>query len=116
MYAQRRYEMARAFIIFQRAHFNYIQPLYEHHIKMGMNDSGNEFKYYTWDDASRIVGYYDYVLRRITKYGLHRGAIQPTKYSNYKSDLVKEEEELVDYFLYEMRKQPAAPVKINAMM
>ena len=70
MYKQRTSEMARCFIIFgHSSYLSYIRPLWEHHIKLGEMDRDCSHRFYYWDDASRVIGYFDYVLKRIEKYG-----------------------------------------------
>ncbi len=72
MYSQRISEMARCFLIFNHcSYLTYIYPLWEHHLKLGDLDRNNPHRFYYWDDASRVVGYFDYVVKRIEKYGIH---------------------------------------------
>jgi hypothetical protein len=72
-------------------------------------------KYLKWDDASISVGYLQYVLNRIGKYGLQWGSLNYKKFDNYKQKLKEEEDKLVDYFLYEMRKPPVEGEKLEPM-
>ena len=115
MYKARQDEIGRCLVLFKNngAYTSYIQPLVEHHIKLGELDRLIAHKYYNWDDASITTGYYDYVLRRLGKYGkfiiilgLQYGLLNHKKFPNYKEELNKLEDELTDYFLYEMRKEP----------
>jgi hypothetical protein len=108
-------EVGRCYLLFKSnsAYFNYITPLIEHHIKLGELDRVAVHKYYNWDDASLVTGYYDYVLRRLGKYGkinlikgLQYGLLNSKKFPNYKEELRNLEDDLTDYFLYEMRKEP----------
>ena len=85
---------------------SYVKPLYENFLKEGLLDKRNDKINYRWDDASRIVGYLDYVKRRINKYGLQYGYLTFNKFYDYKTSLQEEEDRLVDYFIYEMRKEP----------
>ena len=63
--------MARCLTIFGTNNYMlYIQPLWEHHIKMGDLDRISPTRFYYWDDASRVVGYLDYVYKRVHKYGM----------------------------------------------
>lgn len=62
--------MARCVLIFgQASYLTYIYPLWEHHIKLGDHDRYNPTRFYYWDDMSRVVGYWDYVIKRLEKYG-----------------------------------------------
>ena len=86
----------------------YSFPVREHHLKLGHVDHpGNINKFFVWDDAIKIANYFEWVMRRITKYGLHWGINHKYKFDNYKQEIKKSEDELVDYFLYEMRKAPS---------
>lgn len=116
MYFMRMFEIARCKLIFPHNYRNYFIPLLEHHVKSG-NLDGHSFedRVYYWDDASKIANYMDYVTRRINKYGLHWGIINKKKFENYKEKIQKEEDELVDYFLYEMRKAPVKEQELPNM-
>ena len=93
----------------------YMRPLYDHHIKMGNLDTAAQNKYLKWDDASLSVAYLQYVLDRVRKYGLNYGPLGQTKFPDYKQKLKNVEEELTQYFLYEMRKEPAPERKYPDM-
>ena len=69
-------------------------------------DKSYVYKNFKWDDTIKMTNYIDYVTRKITKYGLHYGFMNPYKFENYKEKINKDEDELAEYFLYEMRKQP----------
>lgn len=86
---------------------SYVRPLFENYISEGLLDKRNDKINYRWDDASRIVGYLDYVQRRINKYGLQYGYLNFNKFYDYKNTIQEEEDRLVDYLVYEMRKEPA---------
>jgi hypothetical protein len=115
MYELRKNEITKMNHLFRNSFFSYALPLYEHHFKLGSIDRVHTLKFYHWDDASKIGAYYDYVLRRIRKYGLHWGSLTNKKFDNYKEQMKKEEDELVDYFLYEMRKPPSEEKELNSM-
>ena len=106
MYLMRLGEIARSFNLFQASYFSYCLPLHEHHLKLGHTDYNNLYKIYYWDDATKIVNYLDYVTKRINKYGLHWGVIDNQKFDGYKEQIKKDEDELTNYFLFEMRKPP----------
>jgi hypothetical protein len=114
MYELRKNEIAKMKHLFRNSFYSYALPLYEYHYKLGRIDRVHTLKFYHWDDASKIGAYYDYVQRRIRKYGLHWG-LTPKKFDNYKEQMKKEEDELVDYFIYEMRKPPSDDKEIISM-
>jgi hypothetical protein len=115
MYRMRIKEISRNYVLFRRNSDIYMQPLYEHHMKLGGVDAYTHNKYFKWDDASITVAYLDYVLRRLNKYKLLLGPLTQRKYPDYKEDLKNQEDELVEYFLYEMRKEPAEHKEIEPM-
>ena len=109
MYLLRISEYSRTLFMFQNQGCaeQYAFPVKEHHLKLGNVDhGGNRLKFYVWDDAVKIANYFEWVMRRITKYQLHWGINHKYKFDNYKNEIKKSEDELVDYFLYEMRKPP----------
>ncbi len=115
MYTQRKQEIARCYVLFRERSRYYSMPLIEHHIKMGEVDKPNGYKYLTWRDASLSVAYLEYVLARLSRYGLHYGALNNRKFPDYKEKIRSDEDELVDYFLYEMRKAPSKNTDMVAM-
>ncbi len=115
MYRMRQHEIARMYVIFRRNSYFYMQPLWDHHIKMGNLDKHSQHKYMKWDDASLSVGYLDYVINRIKKFGLQYGPLDQDKFVNYKETIRNEEEKLTEYFLYEMRKKPVEQKEIPEM-
>jgi len=115
MYTQRKQELARCYVLFRERARYYNLPLLEHHIKMGEVDKPNALKYLNWRDASVSVAYLQFVLERLSRYGLHWGALRNRKFPDYKQKIRSDEDELVDYFLYEMRKAPLKRPEIAAM-
>lgn len=115
MYNQRKHELSRCYVLFRDKARYYNSPLLEHHIKMGDVDKPNPYKYLNWRDASLSVAYLEYVLTRLSRYGLHWGALRNKKFPDYKQKIRSEEDELTDYFLYEMRKPPVKRDEIPAM-
>jgi hypothetical protein len=115
MYRMRSMELGRMLVLFRSNADIYMQPLVDYHVKMGNLDKHAEHKFLKWDDASITVAYFDYVLRRLNKYGLLNGTLNRGKFPNYKETLNNEEDKLVDYFLYEMRKEPTEEAKIPPM-
>lgn len=115
MYNQRKHELSRSYILFRERAKYFNLPLLEHHIKMGETDKPNSYKYLNWRDASLSVAYLEYVLNRLSRYGLHWGALKNKKFPDYKQKIRADEDELVDYFLYEMRKPPVKRAEIPSM-
>jgi hypothetical protein len=115
MYKERQSEIGRLYVLFRYNYLTYAQPLYEHHLKHGVLDKYHANTHFKWDDAAASIGYFDYVLRRLGKYSLTRGALQPRKFPNYREELQKEEDKLVEYFLYEMRKAPVEQKEAQLM-
>ena len=60
---------------------------------------------WTWDDSSKIVNMMNVHFIKAAKYGLDLGTTNKFNYT--KDELRAKEDELTEYFLYEMRK-PAA--------
>jgi hypothetical protein len=115
MYRMRIKEMSRMHLLFRHNSDIYMKPLLEHHVKMGGVDAYSHNRYLKWDDASITVAYLDYVLRRLSKYKLNYGPLTQRKYPDYTDDLKKQEDALVEYFLYEMRKEPVEQKEIPLM-
>ena len=68
-------------------------------------DKPRLLRLWTWDDSTRIANFMTVHLLKSQRYGLDI----PIQHSMglTKDDLKKREDELVEYFLYEMRKAPA---------
>jgi len=115
MHGLRMEEIARCNHIFPNMYMSYALPLYEHHIKLGNLDSFALGRVYYWDDATKMGNYFDYVMRRINKYGLHWGLLNKNKFQGYKEKIAQEEDDLTKYFLYEMRKAPVEQNELNKM-
>ncbi len=115
MMRMRTNEFGRMYVLFRRNADQYLQPLYDFHIKMGIVDKPTIHKYLKWDDASISVNYLLYVLERIKKYGLNYGPLGQTKFPDYKDTIKSKEDELTEYFLYEMRKEPAPEKQYPSM-
>ena len=74
------------------------------YMKMFSIDSNRTMRVWTWQDATRIVEFYNLHMARAYKYGLdvpffYKGAME-------KEDLKAIEDRLVETFLTEMRKPP----------
>ena len=65
-------------------------------------DKPKMLRMWTWDDSSRIVNFFTLHLMHAKKFGLDI----PNHNNNLltKEELKKREDELTEYFLYEMRK------------
>lgn len=106
MYTNRLDEISRCHYIFRENYHSYAIPLYKNHFKQGSIDHYNPNKLAIWDDATLMGDYLDYVLERIKKYGLHWGALTVIKHDNYKNLMKKDEDDLTDFFLHQMRQAP----------
>ena len=107
MYKMRQMEFGRMYVLFRHNSEVYLQPLFDYHLKMGILDKPTQHVHFKWDDASLTVNYFLYVLQRVKKYGLGYGPLGQDKFPDYKETLRSEEDKLTEYFLYEMRKEPA---------
>jgi len=70
MWRQRTFEIARCYMTFRSQYMLYVKPLWDHHIEMGDLDRATPTKQLYWDDASKTVGYVEYVVQRVSKYGM----------------------------------------------
>jgi len=84
--------------------FPYFYPLMDDYFKRRVIDSPRSGRLWTWEDSSKMVAFVDSEVMRAEKYGLdiptfHFAKIKP-------EELKTKENDLTDYFLYEMRKAP----------
>ncbi len=66
---QRTSELARCYMMFRHQYVLYAKPLWDQHLEMGDFDKNVGGKQLYWDDASKNVGYVDYLMNRVNKYG-----------------------------------------------
>ena len=78
-------------------------PIMEDYLKQLKVDGVRTERLWTWQDSTRIVEYYRQHLKRVQKYGLDNG---DSLEDPCKEAFKQREDELVEYFLYEMRKKP----------
>ena len=65
-------------------------------------DKPKMLRMWTWDDSTKIVNFMTLHLKQAAKYGLDIPIQNTALYT--KEELKKKEDELTEYFLYEMRK------------
>ena len=81
----------------------YIYPIMDDYLRQYQVDAIRTERLWTWRDSTKIVEYFREHVRRTQKYGLDNGA---SLSSHSKEAFKQREEELVQYFLHEMRKRP----------
>lgn len=79
-------------------------PLMDDYFQSYYVDSPRVNRLWTWGDATKIVDYYTLFTMRNEKYGLD--LVNNMKTPMTKDELKEKEDELVEYFLHEMRKEP----------
>ena len=99
-------EMKRLWRTLQTNAYPYIYPIMDDYMKQHRVDSPRVNRLWTWRDASKIVDYFREQQRRVAKYGLDN-AVNADKYTP--ESIKEKEDELVEYFLHEMRKSPVKP-------
>ena len=82
--------------------YNYFYPLLDDYMTSCAMDKPKMLRMWTWDDSSKIVNFMTMHLMQANKYGLD----MPVQNSALltKEELKSREDELTEYFLYEMRK------------
>ena len=99
---QTKLEMRRLWRQMGGMSYNYFYPLLDDFSKAQAVDRPRLLRTWTWDDSSRIVNFMNVHLLRCAKYGLDI-PIQRS-FGLTKAELKQKEDELVEYFLYELRK------------
>ena len=99
-------EMRRLWRPMMGVSLQYFYPLMDYAASAHAIDSPRTTRLWTWKDSTRIVEFYRKHLTRAAKYGLDIGHTNPEVFS--KQQLKEKEDQLVDYFLHEMRKAPVA--------
>ena len=106
---QTKLEMRRLWRTMGGLSYQYFYPLLEDFMTYQAIDKPRLLRLWTYDDSTRIANMMTLHLIKSHKYGLD---IPIQQYMGLtKSDLKKREDELTDYFLYELRKAPAAAAK-----
>ena len=96
-------EMRRLQRILLRSAPLYVYPIMDDYMKQHRVDNPRVNRQWTWRDASLIVEYFREHTMRAAKYGLNiTGTGIPCSKESYKN----KEDQLVEYFLHEMRKKP----------
>ena len=85
--------------------FQYFYPLMDDYMTAMATDKPKMLRMWSWDDSTKIVNFMTLHLKQAQKYGLDITIQNTTLYT--KAELKQKEDELTEYFLYEMRK-PAA--------
>ena len=98
-----RHELKRMYRILGGNAFMHVEPIMDDFLKQLRVDSLRLDRLWTWRDSTLMVEYFREHQRRAEKYGLDNGkGLLDTS----KEALKQREDELVDYFLHEMRKKP----------
>ena len=96
-------EMRRLWRTMGTNSYRYIYTIMDDYLKQHRVDGIRAERLWTWRDSTKIVEYFREHKRRAHKYGLdNQGGLN----NNSKESFKKREDELVEYFLHEMRKQP----------
>ena len=96
-------ELRRLYRTLGASSYLHVYPIMEDYLKQVRLDGPRVDRVWTWKDATRIVEYYRQHVRRSIKYGLDNGQCLENR---TKEAFQEKENELVDYFLSEMRKKP----------
>ncbi len=102
---QTKLEMRRLQRTMGNMSYQYFYPLLEDFMTYQAIDKPRLLRMWTWDDSSRIVNMMSVHLLKCHKYALDI-PVQRTM-GLTKEDLKRKEDQLTEYFLYEMRKKPA---------
>ena len=86
--------------------YNYFYPLLDDFSNAQAVDKPRLLRTWTWDDSSRIVNFMNLHLLRVQKYGLDIPIQRQIGLT--KEELKQREDELVAYFLHELRKPKTA--------
>ncbi len=99
-------EMKRLWRTLQTNAYPYVYTIMDDYLKQHRIDNPRVNRLWTWRDSSKMVDYIREHRRRIEKYGLNNSATNlETSYVS-KEQLKQREDDLVEYFLHEMRKKP----------
>jgi len=99
---QNRLEIKRLWKAMGPISFPYFYPLMDDYFKRRAVDAPRLGRLWTWDDSSKMVAFVDSEVMRAEKYGLD---IPTFNFAGVTQEQLKtKENELTDYFLYEMRK------------
>ncbi len=102
---QTKLEMRRLWRSMGGLSYQYFYPLLDDFMTYQAIDKPRLLRLWTWDDSTRIANFMTTHLLKCHRYGLDLPIQRNTGLT--KEDLKKREDELTEYFLYEMRKKPA---------
>lgn len=102
---QTKLEMRRLWRTMGSMSYQYFYPLLDDFMTYQAIDKPRMLRLWTWDDSTRIVNMMTIHLQKSHRYALDIPIQRTTGLS--KDDLKRKEDQLTEYFLYEMRKQPA---------
>ncbi len=103
---QTKLEMRRLWRQLGGLSYNYFYPLLDDFSNAQAVDKPRLLRTWTWDDSSRIVNFMNLHLLRAQKYGLDIPIQRQIGLT--KEELKQREDELVAYFLHELRKPKTA--------
>ena len=89
--------------------YQYFYPLLDDYMQQSAMDRPRSLRTWTWQDSSKIVNFFNLHMLRSKKYALDI----PITTNSFvtKEELKQKENELVEYFLYELRKPASANKK-----
>ena len=99
---QTKLEMRRLLRSLGPCSYNYFYPLLDDYMASAAMDKPKSLRLWTWDDASKIVNFMTVHQATCEKYGLNMPHFAPRSIT--KEEIKQKENELYEYFLYEMRK------------
>ena len=99
---QTKLEMRRLWRSMGTCSYNYFYPLLDDYMASAAMDKPKSLRLWTWDDASKIVNFMTVHQATCEKYGLNMPHFAPRSIT--KEEIKQKENELYEYFLYEMRK------------
>ena len=102
---QTKLEMRRLWRIMGGMSYQYFYPLLDDFMTYQAIDKPRLLRLWTWEDSTRIANLMTIHLMKSHRYALDIPAQRSTGMT--KEDLQRREDELTQYFLYEMRKKPA---------
>ena len=102
---QTKLEMRRLWRSMGGLSYQYFYPLLDDFMTYQAIDKPRLLRLWTWDDSTRIANFMSAHLLKCQRYGLDMPIQRNIGLT--KEDLKRKEDELTQYFLYEMRKKPA---------
>eukprot|EP00347_Sterkiella_histriomuscorum_P019105 403342929 len=101
---QTKIEMRRLWRTMGGMSFQYFEPLLGDYMNYIAIEKPRSLRLWTWDDSTKIVNFLTLHLMKSQKYGLDIPFNTPVFLDKEQAKV--REDELVQYFLYEMRKKP----------